>query len=180
VITRDPRDLAKENTWCHRGGGSASYFLLGDVRTGMPLGGVAYAHRPAGRALCDPWGRLYVPQQLEGMRNCLGIQGSITCGFSVCDSQMKPILGSSFAPEGRTLSMALQGNLLVIGGYVESGRTPAGPQKSAVREKEVPAASAPAAPPQGAGRSHLHRLGDPKPGGGKDGLIVILRLWTSG
>lgn len=174
VITRDPRDLAKKNSWCHRGGGSASYYLLGDAKSGQPLGGVAYAHRPAARALVDSWGRLYVSQQVEGQKSCLGIEGALACGFSVCDANLKPILGSSFAPEGRILAMALQGNTLVLGGYVESGKAAGSPKTPAPSRT----GSASGTQRSDAGNSSFFRpLGEPRSGGGKEALIVILRLW---
>ncbi len=151
VQANDPRDVKKYHKLCGNGGRSKSFFLMGDAKTGEPLAGLAFTHRP--QAACfDGWGRFYVSQALEKVPDCLKLDGSDHAGFCVADADLKPLASGTFLPGGGSLAIAVRGNLLVVGGSV--------PAKAAA-----------------AGAANLKQPAQAKPGGGEDGFLAVVKLW---
>jgi len=151
VQANDPRDVKVYHKLCGNGGRSKSFFLEGDAKTGEPLAGLAFSHRP--QAACfDGWGRFYVSQALEQHPDCLDLGGSRHAGFCAADANLRPLASGTFVQDGQSLAMALQGGLLVVGGSVSAG-------------------GAAAALPK------LVNPAQPGPGGGEDGFIALVKLW---
>jgi len=151
VQANDPRDVSKVHKLCGNGGRSKSFFLMGDAKTGEPLAGLAFTHRPLA-ACFDGWGRFYVSQALEKQPDCLKLGGGEHAGFCAADASMRPLVSGTLVPDGQSLAMALKGGLLVVGGAISAeGATAALPK--------------------------LLNPAQPRPGGGEDGFIALVKLW---
>lgn len=157
-ITMDPRDLDKKNIWTHRGGGTASYYMLGDCKTGEPLAGIHYAFRPGAEAV-DAWGRFYTSQTVDGKPDALNLGGA---GLSIYDAELKECLFNTSLGGDRALSIALRENILVIGGVAGRG---AGKDK---KGNDVSAQDA---------KLNVKNPSQEKAGGGVDGFLAIFKLW---
>jgi hypothetical protein len=163
TITRDPRDLDKPNTWCSRGGGSASYFLLGDAQTGDPLGGVAFPHRPQD-ACTGKGGLFFVTGQVETQApQVLVHEGNGGCGFTICSPRdLHPLAKGTFG-YGEARCIATRENILVVGGSL--GHKPSTDKKGQ------------AVPGKDPGHLKVKNPVQEKPGDGLDGFLAILQLW---
>lgn len=160
-ITRDPRDIEKPNTWVSLGGGSASYFMVGDAKTGEPRGGIAFTFRPSDA--CVDAGRLYVAQDIDGAADTdvLKTPGDAPCGFTVCDQNLKPLAHGRFG-FGRTLAIAVKGRFLVLAGS-------AGNAESTDRKGRV-------TPARSADHLKVKNPAQTKAGDGTDGFLAILEI----
>jgi hypothetical protein len=160
TLMKDPKDLAKDAGFLMGGfraspGGMATLFVLIDPEDGTPLAGRFLPSHVMRRAV-DPWGRIYLPRAFPAPGAPAGPLGfSGRAGVSVLKPDLSGFefsssLGAMAAGEqGREElgHVALKGNLLVLGGTTAAGGMRC---VNAVQER---------------------------PGGGQDGLLVVIKLW---
>jgi serine/threonine-protein kinase len=160
VLTRDPRDLSKPNdaaespgSWRASPGGMASLFLLVDAKDGTPRSGT-FVRSPVTERAVDPWGRVYLPRAQDGAMAVAGATDNAGGGLFVLapdlhTAELNARLGGGAAEGGQEgfATLALHGNILVLGGTTNSTAPPA-----------------------------IHGI-QPKPGGGQDGFICVVKLW---
>jgi len=155
ILIKDPRDLAKPNpatqatTIKKDAGGSASILIVGDARTGEPLHGTFMKHRPQAEGF-DTWGRIYIAQMTPTGKDAWMLGGG---GFCILDRDlMRAELNASVGCD-QLLCLAVQGNLLVLGGVIGESTTVS------------------------AGALKVKNPAQPKPGGGADGFLMVIKLW---
>ena len=162
ALTRDPRDLAKENGAVESGGsmqssagGVASMFMLIDPKEGTPLSGTFVYTMPQEQVV-DPWGRVYIPASISKSTTPTPIAGAAPEAggglFVLRPDLRQPLanlrIGGPKGPgQDRFRAIALSGNMLALAGTTSS------PQPQLVK------------PVQG------------KPGGGQDAYLVVIKLW---
>ena len=157
TLTRDPRDISKPNpatkdaAVMKGAGGSATLYIIGDDKSGSPLCGTFMKHRPQAETF-DASGRIFVAQHVgdqtkDGPKG-FGLGGE--AGFCVLDAGLSRVLFTTSLGPGRANSIAIHNGLCVVGGGV---------------------------PADGAGSLQQRNPAQPKPGGGQDAFIAIIRLW---
>ncbi len=162
ALTRDPRDLAKENAAVESGGamqagagGVASLFMLIDPTAGTPLSGTFVYTMPMEQVV-DPSGRVYIPSSISKSTTPTPIAGAASDAgnglFVLRPDLRQPLanlrIGGAKGPgQDRFRAIALSGNLLALAGTTSS------PQPQLVKPVQA------------------------KPGGGQDAYLVVLKLW---
>jgi hypothetical protein len=162
ALTRDPRDLAKENAAVESGGamqagagGVASLFMLIDPTAGTPLSGTFVYTMPMVQVV-DPSGRVYIPSSISKSTTPTPIAGAASDAgnglFVLRPDLRQPLanlrIGGAKGPgQDRFRAIALSGNLLALAGTTSS------PQPQLVKPVQA------------------------KPGGGQDAYLVVLKLW---
>jgi hypothetical protein len=157
TLTRDPRDVSKPNPATNNAavmkgaGGSATLYVLGDEKTGLPICGTFMKHRPQAEAF-DESGRIYVAQPVgdQAKDGPKGFDFGGDAGFCVLDPSLSRVLFTTTLGPGRANAIAVHNGICVVGGGV---------------------------PADGAGSFQQRNPAQPKPGGGQDGFLAIIRLW---
>jgi len=157
TLVRDPRDVSKPNpatmnTAVMKGaGGSATLYIIGEVKSGVPICGTFMKHRPEAETF-DAWSRLYVAQPVGDQANGgpKGFELGGDAGITVMDSTLSKVLFTTTLGPGRCTSIAVREGICVVGGAVTG---------------------------DGAGIVQQRNPAQPKPGGQQDGFIAIIRLW---
>ncbi len=170
VLEKDPRDMDRQNpalanAYNRSAGGSASLYIVGNARTGEPLHATWMIHRPQAEAV-DAQGRVYISQQAARKhgpvhQDSLGLGGR--AGLSIFSPDLRECLFSGTLGGDETYAVAVRDNLLVVGGSIGMARK----DKDG---KSLPSEIDPAGLPQ-------RNPAQPKPGGGEDGFLAILKLW---
>jgi hypothetical protein len=167
ALTRDPRDLAKENSAIESGGamqssagGVASMAILIDPKDGTPLSGTFLYTMPLEQVV-DPWGRVYMPASIGKNTTPTPIAGAAADAgnglFVLRPDLRQPLfnlrIGGPRNPaagkegQDRFRAIALRGNMLALAGTTCSAQ------------------------PQ------LLKPVQSKAGGGQDAYLVVLKLW---
>jgi len=157
TLVRDPRDLTRAHPALaagalpRPGNGTSSLFTVVD-REGAPIAATFVPGNPA--ATTDAWGRLYVATALPGASDAFGHGGRAGVGVFSADLgriEFSSRLGGlrSGARGQETLGViSVRGNLLILAGTTAAADT-------------MPSANSAQA----------------GPGGGQDGLLIVIRLW---
>jgi len=145
---RDPRDLEKGNQWTKGYFGGGSKFMLGDAKTGEPIRGWNFAHRP-GDACVDDFGNFYVGQlpRIAPDRNFLGSDGE---GITIFDPDLVPQGAVRLGTGVRFFDVVVRDDILVGCGRVGADNVGSLTTVDPIQSS---------------------------PGGGADGFIAIIRLW---
>jgi hypothetical protein len=153
VLQCDPRDINKPNAYLTKGidksfSGARSLYMIGDANTGEPLYGTVFGFRPEAECT-DGDGRIYVAMGWDRgkkEKDSFGLGGQ---GFSILSPDLSDIVFFGSLGVTKPLCIAVQGNYCVVGGLIE--------EKDAEKLKTLNSAQ-------------------PKPGGGTDGFIAIIKL----
>lgn len=166
TVAKDPRNLKEDcpalaTALLRNPAGAGTLYLTGNIKTGIPGLGTFVKGKALAETV-DPWERVYVglPYDARNVPDGLKIGG--VGGFCVLNANMTICQFSGTLGADRIYCMAIQDNMLVLGGNIGVAVDP----DPKVVARNLPAAKLPVRNPAQA-----------KPGGDEDGFLAIIKLW---